>query len=356
MSGGIVLPKPVIGYREWNVEDGRLRPRFRPQAKKNPWERPRGTITAECRETGGIYDTEEGDLTGHPAGTEGCRCGLYGLYEVPEKFKTPILERVPPAANDGPRRPRIAAGGRVVTAPPVPGVYELYDKDIVFGVFVGFGKVTYCRRGFRSEKGRIVALRWSPAAEEIAGLYELPLCDTAGELTAEAMRWGEVYELPPNLPAEPERFHSGGWLSGSALGSSGGFGALATSHYRNIYAQTALAMQHLGKTMRVRAIVNLTLALGVEVTWSRSIMDFDPLGKVTVKGLDQEAWTIRNVIQSCESPEVPLPGQHSMSMRRGVTRIELELEGCFSREDLKKALDGLRQIGQCTQVAETMIV
>lgn len=65
------LPDPVVGFRYWDVADGRLLP----VARAEPW--APGTVEARCFRHG----------PAHEAPVPTCGCGLYALHEVPDQVE-----------------------------------------------------------------------------------------------------------------------------------------------------------------------------------------------------------------------------------------------------------------------------
>ena len=353
-------PKPLIAFREWGMEDGRLAPRFQHAARgTNPWSRPRGTVTAICKRYDSLWSDSPKE---HHAAAAGCSCGLYGYYDIPERYQAPILSHSGDQVDTGgitfQQADAMARALESMGVKPkrVQALADAYPTDTVFGAYVGFGEVTKHRKGFRSQKARVVALRWSPVAEEIAALYEIAVCDTPAELKAAAMKWGELVD-PETLPSSSRGggFPTQGqfkrqWKGGlsSAYRSPNPAMANPLAQMLSYHYVSSAAL-----TPRVRAAAKLRLMRGVEVIWKTDAVTGSQ--SIKVKGLDK-AWTIRAITQHAHPVELPYPGSTKMGMRVGTASYELEVEGCFDRSELKAALDSLRKIGQWTQVSESPIV
>lgn len=287
-------PKPLIGFREWGVDHaGRLSARYQTYALSggDPWGTPGRSAVARCghKEPG----------SHHRPASAGCTCGLYGYYEIPRLYKDPILDH-----------DREMVSG----------------ENIVFGAFVGFGEVTKHRRGFRAQKARPVALRWSPLAEKVAERYGIPICDTVGELRSAGMQWGELVD-PKTLPAAGQR---------SSLVNTLKFGGAISSGYRSAGAQM------------VRAVLFLVLNHGVEI---RSEPGISPMQvKYSIVGLDTNFWTLRSTNERVDYVEVPMVGNQQVDVKSGRRHIEVELEATASESDLGKAMSDLTKIGRIFKV------
>lgn len=299
---GIIIPKPLIAFREWNVEDDRLAPRFQHAAGgENPWSRPRGTVTAVCkrRDESSMWRGKQAES--HTAASPRCTCGLYGYYEIPEAYQSPILDHDDNQLGRFPTR-------------------------TVFGAYIAFGEVTKHRKGLRSEKARVVALRWSPLAERIAALYEIPVCDTPAELRAAAMKWGELIEPMSPLPTE-------------------GINNLRSA-YRSVSQAATYAYYAYGAVpgRMIRATCFLVLKPGTKIVTEEGPMELQKI-RVKIEGLDENIWALRSTNERAERIEVPLAGTTRMSMKPGYRRVELELEATLPEQELDKALTDLSKIG-----------
>jgi hypothetical protein len=302
---GILIPKPLIAFREWNVEDDRLAPRYQHAAGGfNPWSRPRGTVTAVCKreDRASLW---RGTPEEHVAGDKGCTCGLYGYYEIPQAYQAPILDHE---------------------------ATETTPTNTVFGAYIAFGTVTRHRKGLRSEKARVVALRWSPVAEKIAALYEIPVCDTPAELKAAALKWGELVEPLPELPD---------------------VGSVPISSFCLPRAQRHWYTTSAG-VPTIRATCFLALKPGVEIVSEEGPMELQKV-RVRIKGLDDKLWTIRSTSERAERIEVQLVGSRQVEMKPGRRHVELELEAILPEPELDKALTELTKIGTIFKLERSAI-
>lgn len=159
-SGAPDLIDPVVGYRQWHVEDGMLRSPY----SRTAWSAPQ--LSAAC------------GLAAHaPAVTPGadCTCGIYAYYE------------------------------------PLPRTASLGSRRLVAGAVVLWGDIELHGNGMRAAHCRIVALerpavpgRKRAAVERVAAALAVPVV-THRALISEASRHG--LSLPAAI--RPPRYRPG---------------------------------------------------------------------------------------------------------------------------------------------------
>jgi hypothetical protein len=289
--------KPIIVFREWGVEEDLLTARYRNYLRggKNPWGVPGKTVSAVCPKK----------PRDHTPGQSGCTCGLYGYYEIPRTYETPILEHVRPADTS---------------------IFKLTaEENFVFGAFLAFGETTKHRRGLRSEKGLPVALRWSPLAEKVAERYDLPLCDTPGELRAAGLQMGELFDpatLPPPRPVIVDDFPS--------------------ASYRN--PQHYLWHGQSRPSPKVRVICTLLLFDTTRIAKEEGV---EPLQvRFKIVGLS-EAWVVKTVTERMDRNEVPLVGREkSVAYKPGARQVEVQIEAVLGEAELDREMIELTKLGR----------
>lgn len=313
----IYIPKPIVAFRSWRIFEDRLQPLHRSYiCDQTPW-KPRGIAVATC-------------VRGHVAPASGCRCGLYGNYELEP---------------------------------------DAVAQATISGAFVAFGDVALHGRGLRAGKARIVGLvrgdEHHEEAKKIADLYELPLFDDLPKLKEWAENWGELRE-----PTEKAGMNM--WTASRAAANflSGAAGLM--SSYRTPQEQAKIAAEAgrpgtshhgppyaspipLGYASRRRVVLKLELGPNAQIEhWEH------PGGgmRTRLKGLP-DCWVLRSAEEQIERVEIPRPGFHRVGMMPGLRRILLEIEADFSNlEEAKKAIDEIQAkgLGRPLAVYENTIV
>jgi glycine cleavage system H lipoate-binding protein len=156
--------EPLIGYRAWQIDGGRLMPAGQPQA--GAWER--GIVTARCLALPRAR-------AAHRAPGAKCTCGLYALAS--------------------------------------PRSHQLRYAGLPIGAIAAWGEIELHRTGFRAEHARVIALalpRRNPPGlraqiQEAAAYYEVPAVPES-LLESEACRHGRPVSAALLSPrARPRR-------------------------------------------------------------------------------------------------------------------------------------------------------
>lgn len=130
MSRAPDLIEPVVGFRDWRVEDGQLASRHLPML----WTEQ--TMRAECFPIGGYAFASELDPETHEAPGVSCSCGIYAWH-----------------------RPQ--------------GEFSIVDVRGVTGIVTLWGTLQAYAEGMRAEYARVEALavydRWTAAKKSLVG-------------------------------------------------------------------------------------------------------------------------------------------------------------------------------------------
>lgn len=171
MSPAPDLIEPVVGFRDWRIEDGRLASRHLPML----WDEP--VVRAECFPTGGNAFAVDFDPEPHAAPGAACGCGIYAWHE-----------------------PR--------------GEFPLVDVRGVSGIVTVWGTLQVYEDGVRAEYAQVEALaiyeRWTSAKKDaVAALATSLGADVVAldELAAAGADYGRPIpsQLVPAVPPADRR-------------------------------------------------------------------------------------------------------------------------------------------------------